>query len=73
MVPPIASARPQDFTATLPLGLQWHPSAAFEPLKAREKREARYGAWLEAVARVRSDVRSRASGAVAKLILRLSG
>ena len=33
----------------------WRPARAFEPSMSETEREARYGGWLEAVARVRSD------------------
>ena len=33
----------------------WAPAGAFEPGMSETEREARYGGWLEAVARVRSD------------------
>ena len=33
----------------------WTPARAFEPVMSRDEREARYGGWLEAVARIRSD------------------
>ena len=32
----------------------WRPGAAFEPKMSEAEREARYGGWLDAVARVRS-------------------
>ncbi len=32
----------------------WTPSRVFEPLMGADEREARYGGWREAVARVRS-------------------
>ncbi|HZP08562.1 glycerol kinase GlpK [Methyloceanibacter sp.] len=32
----------------------WRPGARFEPIMGEAEREARYGGWLEAVARVRS-------------------
>ena len=33
----------------------WKPGAAFEPAMSEGEREARYGGWLQAVARVRSE------------------
>jgi glycerol kinase len=33
----------------------WKPGASFEPIMGETEREARYGGWLDAVARVRSD------------------
>ncbi|MGD9502574.1 MAG: FGGY-family carbohydrate kinase, partial [Methyloceanibacter sp.] len=39
--------------ATLAKG--WTPARAFEPVMAEAEREERYGGWLEAVARVRSE------------------
>jgi glycerol kinase len=36
------------------LAREWTPSRAFEPLMAADEREARYGGWREAVARVSS-------------------
>ncbi len=33
----------------------WKPGAAFEPRMSEDEREARYGGWLEAVARVKSE------------------
>jgi hypothetical protein len=35
----------------------WKPGAAFEPIMGEVLREARYGGWLDAVARVRSDTK----------------
>jgi glycerol kinase len=40
------------------LEAKWKPGAAFEPIMSEAEREARYGGWLDAVARVRSDRRS---------------
>jgi glycerol kinase len=37
----------------------WRPGAAFEPRMSEAEREARYGGWLEAVARVRSNFHAR--------------
>ncbi len=37
----------------------WKPGAAFEPRMSDAEREARYGGWLDAVARVRGDFRAR--------------
>lgn len=37
------------------LEAKWKPGAAFEPIMSEAEREARYGGWLDAVARVRSD------------------
>jgi glycerol kinase len=37
------------------LEAMWRPGAAFEPIMSEVEREERYGGWLEAVARVRSD------------------
>jgi glycerol kinase len=37
----------------------WRPGAVFEPRMSEAEREARYGGWLEAVARVRSNVHAR--------------
>jgi glycerol kinase len=36
------------------LGKAWRPAKVFEPKMSESEREARYGGWLEAVARVRS-------------------
>ncbi len=36
------------------LGKAWAPARVFEPNMSETEREARYGGWLEAVARVRS-------------------
>jgi glycerol kinase len=33
----------------------WKPGAAFEPIMSESEREARYGGWLDAVERIRSD------------------
>jgi glycerol kinase len=38
------------------LGRAWVPSAAFEPRMSEAEREARYGGWLDAVARVRTRI-----------------
>jgi glycerol kinase len=40
------------------LEAMWRPGAAFEPIMSETEREARYGGWLDAVTRVRSDRRS---------------
>jgi glycerol kinase len=37
------------------LGKAWAPARAYEPLMTEAEREARYGGWLDAVARARSD------------------
>ncbi len=37
------------------LETMWRPGAAFEPIMSEAEREARYGGWLDAVARVRRD------------------
>jgi glycerol kinase len=39
------------------LEAMWKPGAAFEPIMGEVLREARYGGWLDAVARVRSDTK----------------
>jgi glycerol kinase len=36
------------------LGRAWVPARAFEPQMSEAERDARYGGWLDAVARVRS-------------------
>jgi glycerol kinase len=41
------------------LEARWKPGAAFEPIMREPEREARYGRWLDAVARVRSDFGAR--------------
>jgi glycerol kinase len=38
------------------LEAMWKPGAAFEPIMSASEREARYGGWLDAVARVRSEI-----------------
>jgi glycerol kinase len=43
------------FGDTQELEKSWVPGRAFEPAMSEAEREARYGGWLEAVARVRSD------------------
>ncbi len=43
------------FGDTNELEKAWMPGRAFEPTMTEAEREARYGGWLEAVARVRSD------------------
>jgi glycerol kinase len=42
------------FGAAAELETAWRPARAFEPKMSVAEREARYGGWLEAVARVRS-------------------
>ena len=42
------------------LAKAWTPACAFEPVMTGAEREARYGGWLEAVARVRSERANRA-------------
>lgn len=37
------------------LSKAWMPACAFEPVMTEAEREARYGGWLDAVARVRTD------------------
>ncbi|HET7210792.1 MAG TPA: FGGY-family carbohydrate kinase, partial [Methyloceanibacter sp.] len=37
------------------LSKAWVPARAFEPIMTEAEREARYGGWLDAVARVRTD------------------
>ena len=37
------------------LAKAWVPARAFEPMMTEAEREARYGGWLDAVARVRTD------------------
>jgi glycerol kinase len=37
------------------LAKAWEPASAYEPKMSEAEREARYGGWLEAVARVRSE------------------
>jgi len=44
------------FGDTEELGKAWRPARAFEPKMSETEREARYGGWLDAVARVRSDL-----------------
>jgi len=43
---------------TAELEAMWKPGAAFEPIMSEAEREARYGGWLDAVARVRSEIES---------------
>jgi glycerol kinase len=43
------------FGDTGALGQAWMPARTFEPVMTEAEREARYGGWLDAVARVRSD------------------
>jgi glycerol kinase len=43
------------FGDTNELEKAWAPGQAFEPAMTAAEREARYGGWLEAVARVRSE------------------
>ena len=37
------------------LAKAWRPARAFEPTMTEAEREARYGGWLDAVARVRTE------------------
>jgi glycerol kinase len=43
------------FSDAATLSKAWMPARAFEPIMTEAEREARYGGWLDAVARVRTD------------------
>jgi glycerol kinase len=43
------------FADSATLAKAWVPARAFEPIMTEAEREARYGGWLDAVARVRTD------------------
>ena len=51
---PIMPARRAGFTAMRTPRQAWMPARMFEPNMSEAEREARYGGWLDAVARVRS-------------------